>query len=161
MDLFMTYFEGSYMKQALDLASQAFVEEEVPVGAVIIETRTGRFLGQGKNSMKKKKNTLLHAEMIALQEALIFLDQERFWEEADIYVTLEPCPMCAAALSFARIRRIYFGAYDPKGGGIVHGPCVLESSSCSYKPEVYGGIYEGEASILLKEFFKNSRKTIM
>lgn len=148
---------NSYMEEALGLAQEAFDQGEVPVGAVLVDSSTGKVLGRGKNAMHHHKNPLLHAEMQAIQEALAYTNQERFWEEVDLYVTLEPCPMCAAAISLARIQRLYFGAYDPKGGGVIHGPRVLESSSCLYKPEVYGGIYEKESATLLKNFFQSKR----
>ncbi len=153
----MSVAKNFHMEEALKLAQEAFDQGEVPVGAVLVESQTGKILGRGKNAMHQLKNPLLHAEMQAIQDALINSNQERFWGEVDLYVTLEPCPMCAAAISLVRIQRLYFGAYDPKGGGIIHGPRVLESSSCLYKPEVYGGICEEESATLLKQFFQNKR----
>jgi tRNA(adenine34) deaminase len=97
-----------------------------------------------------------HAEMLALRAAASVLGAPRLLG-CDLYVTLEPCPMCAAAISFARIRRLYFGAYDPKGGGVVHGAKVYAHSTCHHRPEVYGGIREDEAASLLRAFFGNRR----
>lgn len=147
----------SYMAKALQMAEEAFLRGDVPVGAVLVEASSGKIVTQASNEMRLKKDPTQHAEMLVIQRGLQILGEERFWNEMDIYVTLEPCPMCAQALSFARLRRIYFGAYDPKGGGIEHGPRIFENQNCNHRPEVYGGVKEEACSQLLKRFFEELR----
>ncbi|MBS0185912.1 MAG: nucleoside deaminase [Proteobacteria bacterium] len=146
-----------YMQEALKLAANAAVNGEVPVGALVVEAHTGKIIAKTSNEMKARRDPTGHAEMIAIQKACEFLGHERFWDKMDLYVTLEPCPMCAQALSFVRLRRLYFGAYDPKGGGVEHGPRIFESTSCHYRPEVYGGIEETACVQILKDFFERLR----
>ena len=107
-------------------------------------------------SAEQLSDVTAHAEMLAIRKAALALNEPRL-VKCDMYVTLEPCPMCAQAISFARLRRVYFGAYDPKGGGIDHGPRIFEQSSCHYRPEVIGGLYETDSILLLKNFFANLR----
>ena len=145
------------MREALKLASNAASRGEVPVGALIVEADTGKIISKASNQMKELRDPTRHAEMIAIQKACEILGCERFWDKMDLYVTLEPCPMCAQALSFVRLRRIYFGAYDPKGGGVEHGPRIFESLSCHHRPEVYGGIEERLCLQVLKDFFERLR----
>ena len=144
------------MQCAYQEAEKAFSEEEVPVGAVIVDSQTGEIIAAAHNQMVQQKNPIAHAELLAIQKACQILDVERI-ETCDIYVTLEPCPMCAQAISFARLRRLYFGAYDPKGGGVDHVARIFESSSCHHKPEVMGGIEEKKCAELLLKFFKKVR----
>ena len=145
------------MQEALKMAEIASLKGEVPVGALIVDAQTGKIITRASNEMHQRQDPTQHAEMIVLQKACKILGQERFWDKMDLYVTLEPCPMCAQALSFTRLRRLYFGAYDPKGGGVEHGPRIFESTSCHHRPEVYGGIEETACSHILKDFFERLR----
>ena len=140
--------------EALRLARQASSVGEVPVGAVIVHNQT--IIAATHNLVETRHDVSAHAELEALREAGRILGT-RHLTDCDLYVTLEPCPMCAQAISFARIRRLYFGAYDPKGGGVEHGPRIFEQSSCHHKPEVIGGLREGECAALLKSFFAAKR----
>ena len=143
------------MEIALAEARAAGERGEVPVGAVIVGP-DGRIIAQTGNRTETNNDPTAHAEILAIREACRVTGEPRL-PDYDLYVTLEPCPMCAAAISFARIRRLYFGAYDPKGGGVEHGPRVYSHSTCHHRPEVYGGIAEGEAATLLREFFQALR----
>lgn len=145
-----------YMTAALVEAKKAAVRGEIPVGAVIVDAKTGKVIATASNMTEENHDATAHAEMLAIQEASKKLSTPRL-SECDIYVTLEPCPMCAAAISFARLRRVYFGAYDPKGGGIDHGPRIFSHPTCHHKPEVYGGMQEKECGEILKDFFKDKR----
>lgn len=144
----------SFMDQALDLARAAAAAGEVPVGCVVV--RDGVVIGRGANRTLTDRDPTGHAEMIAIREAARALGTERL-TDCDVYVTLEPCAMCAGAISFARIRRLYYGAADPKGGAVDNGVRFFASPACHHRPEVYGGIGEREASALLKEFFASRR----
>jgi len=144
----------SFMDQALDLARAAAAAGEVPVGCVVV--REGVVIGRGANRTLTDRDPTGHAEMIAIREAARALGTERL-TDCDVYVTLEPCAMCAGAISFARIRRLYYGAADPKGGAVDNGVRFFSSPACHHRPEVYGGIGEREASALLKEFFAGLR----
>ncbi len=139
---------------AFDAARAAAAAEEVPVGAVIM--RDGALIAAGANRTLRDKDPTAHAEMIAIRDACRALGSERL-PDCDLYVTLEPCAMCAAAISFARIRRLYFSADDPKGGAVEHGPRLFSQPTCHHAPEVYGGIRESEAAALLREFFQSRR----
>lgn len=143
------------MLTALRLAEQANAEDEVPIGCVIVSP-TGDFLTTASNKVEQLGNATAHAEILAIREACEKLGS-KFLEGCDLYVTLEPCPMCAGAISLARIRRLYFGAYDPKTGGVEHGPRVFSHPTCHHKPEVYGGIEEEKCGELLKNFFQGKR----
>jgi tRNA(Arg) A34 adenosine deaminase TadA len=142
------------MALALDEARAAAARGEVPVGAVVM--RDGVVLGRAGNRTLELRDPTAHAEMLALRMACEALGSERL-VGCDLHVTLEPCPMCAAALSFARIRRLYFGAPDPKGGAVENGVRLYASPSCHHVPEVYGGLRESEAAMLLRAFFKERR----
>lgn len=146
----------SPMGRALELAREAAAVGEVPVGAVIVDAATGRVIAEARNRTEADNDPSAHAELLAIREACRKAGAPRL-ENADLYVTLEPCPMCATAISFARVRRLYFGAYDPKGGGVEHGPRIFEQPTCHHRPEVVGGIAETEAGDLLKAFFKERR----
>lgn len=147
-----------YMEEALKMAQIAFSNGEVPVGAVLVDSLTNTLIARASNEMCARQDPLQHAEMIVIREGLLKLGMNKFLNNVDLYVTLEPCPMCAQAISFVRIRRLYFGAYDPKGGGVDHGPHIFESTSCHHKPEVYGGIKEMRSAKLLRDFFKERRR---
>ncbi len=128
---------------------------EVPIGAVIVGA-SGEILGRAGNRTLELHDPTAHAELLAIREACAKIGSERLID-CDLYVTLEPCAMCAAAISFARIRRLYFGAPDPKGGGVEHGPRFFAQSTCHHAPEVYGGIGEAASAALLKTFFAARR----
>jgi tRNA(adenine34) deaminase len=145
----------SHMQTALAEAEAAAERGEVPVGAVVIAA-DGTVLARAGNRMRELSDPTAHAEMLAIRAACARLGSERLMD-ADLYVTLEPCPMCATAISFARIRRLYFGATDPKGGGVEHGPRIFSQASCHHAPEVYGGIGETRAAALLRAFFAERR----
>ena len=140
------------MDLALDQARAAAGAGEVPVGAVLVEAATGRILAATRNRIEELKDPTAHAEVLAIRTAAAALGSPRL-PACDLYVTLEPCPMCAAAIAFARLRRVYYGAGDPKGGAIDHGVRLFEQPTCHHRPEVYGGIGETEAAGLLREFF--------
>ena len=140
------------MQQALLQAKKAFETDEVPVGAVIVDSISKEILAQSHNLTENLQDATAHAEMLAIQAACK-KKGSKYLNDCDIYVTLEPCPMCAQAISFARIRRIYFGAYDSKSGGVEHGARVLNATSCHHTPEIIGGIEETQCAQLLKAFF--------
>ena len=139
------------MEEALQEARDAGKRGEVPVGAVLLGP-TGELLARSGNRIVELKDPTAHAEVLVLREAAQNFGSERLLE-CDLYVTLEPCTMCAGAISFARIRRLYFGADDPKGGGVDHGVRFFEQPTCHHRPDVYGGIGAAAASKLLKDFF--------
>ena len=145
----------SPMLSALAEAEEAGSRGEVPVGAVIVD-ETGRTLARAGNRTRERTDPTAHAELLAIREACAAIGSERL-VGCDLYVSLEPCPMCATAISFARIRRLYFGAADPKGGGVEHGPRIFSQTSCHHAPEVYGGIEETRAGELLRRFFADRR----
>src|SRR6201982_729336 len=144
----------SFMDMALDEARGAGRRGEVPVGCVLV--RVNGVSARAGNRTLADRDPTAHAEMIALRHAAHRLGSERL-DGCDVYVTLEPCAMCAAALSFARIRRLYYGASDPKGGAVGHGVKVFVSASCHPRREIYGGLAEAAAGDLLKQFFKERR----
>jgi cytidine deaminase len=145
----------SHMLAALAEAEAAGRRGEVPVGAVLTDAG-GRVLARAGNRTRELNDPTAHAELLAIRAACAAVRSERL-ADADLYVTLEPCPMCAAAISFARIRRLYFGAADPKGGGVEHGARIFSQPSCHHAPEVYGGIEETRAGALLQAFFAGRR----
>ena len=144
-----------HMLAALAEAEAAGARGEVPVGAVVVAA-DGTVLASAGNRTRELNDPTAHAEMLAIRAACAVLQSERLGE-ADIYVTLEPCPMCATTISFARLRRLYFGAADPKGGGVENGPRIFTQASCHHAPEVYGGIEETRAAALLRDFFAARR----
>lgn len=144
--------QNKHMTAAITLAETAAQLGEVPVGAVLVDSTTGEVLAATHNRMLTDRDPTAHAEMQALRIAAASKGEIRL-TACDLYVTLEPCPMCAAALALARIRRIYFGAYDPKGGGIEHGPRIFMQPNCNHRPEVYGGISEDICAAQLRAFF--------
>lgn len=143
------------MTTALAEARAAAGRGEVPVGAAIVDP-AGRIVAQAGNRTRELNDPTAHAELLAIRAAGAVLGSERL-VDCDLYVTLEPCPMCAAAIGFARLRRLYFGAPDPKGGGVDHGPRIYAHPTCHHRPEVYGGIGEAESANLLRGFFRERR----
>lgn len=143
------------MEEALQEAKKAGKRGEVPVGAVLLGP-TGEVLARSGNRIVELKDPTAHAEVLVLREGALKFGSERLLE-CDLYVTLEPCTMCAGAISFARIRRLYFGADDPKGGGVDNGVRFFDQPTCHHRPDVYGGICAEEASQLLKDFFSVRR----
>jgi tRNA(adenine34) deaminase len=146
---------GTPMDLALEEAEAARARGEVPIGAVVVGAR-GEVLAKAGNRALELRDPTAHAELLAIREACAKLSSERL-ADCDLYVTLEPCAMCAAAISFARIRRLYFGSADPKGGAVEHGPRFFRQPTCHHAPEVYGGIGESKAAALLKDFFAARR----
>ena len=143
------------MRRALDLAKAAAAAGEVPIGAVV--TRDGVIIGEGENRNRRDNDPTAHAEMVAIREAARTLGDLRL-TGCDLWVTLEPCAMCAGAASHARIARLYYGAADPKGGGVEHGGRLFTQPQCLHRPDVYGGIGESEAAGLLRTFFAERRE---
>lgn len=145
----------SYMDRALDQARAAGKRGEVPVGAVLIAP-DGQVMALAGNRTRELSDPTAHAEILTIREACAHLGSERL-TGCDLYVTLEPCAMCAAAIAAARIRRVYYGASDPKSGGVAHGACVFSHPQAHHAPEVYDGIADAEAEQLLKDFFAGKR----
>ena len=141
-----------FMRVALSEAKEAFERDSVPIGAVIVQG--GEIIASAGNEVMKRKDPIAHAEILAIQRACKILDL-RILDQCDIYVTLEPCAMCAQAISLARIRNLYFGAYSPKYGGVVNGGQIFQHSL--HKTEFVGGLLESESELLLKKFFENKR----
>jgi tRNA(adenine34) deaminase len=144
----------SFMDMALEEARSAAAAGEVPVGCVIV--RDGSVLGRAHNRILADRDPTAHCEMLAIRQATALLGSERL-TDCDLYVTLEPCTMCAAAISFARIRRLYYGATDPKGGAVENGVRFFAAPTCHHRPETYGGIGEAAAATLLRDFFQARR----
>jgi tRNA(adenine34) deaminase len=144
----------SFMELALDEARKAQAAGEVPIGCVVVHD--GKVIGRGGNRTIADRDPTAHAEIIAIREAARTLGSERL-TGCDLYVTLEPCAMCAGAISFARIRRLYYGASDPKGGAVDQGVRFFSSPTCHHRPEVYGAVGESAAAALLQDFFRARR----
>jgi tRNA(Arg) A34 adenosine deaminase TadA len=142
----------THMEQAIAEAERAAARGEVPVGAVLVGAASGTVLAASGNRVMELHDPTAHAEMLVLRAA----GKERL-DACDLYVSLEPCAMCAAAISLARVRRLYFGAYDPKGGAVEHGPRWFQQPTCLHRPEIYGGIDETRAAALLRQFFQDRR----
>jgi tRNA(Arg) A34 adenosine deaminase TadA len=144
------------MRRALALARQAASVGEVPVGAVLVDSTSGAVLAATYNRVETDGDPTAHAELLAIRAAAAV--RGRKWlNGCDLYVTLEPCAMCAAGIALARLRRVYFGAYDPKGGGVEHGARVFDQPQCNWKPEVIGGLDERACGALLEDFFRRRR----
>lgn len=146
------------MMIAIKAAKQAAMEGEVPVGAVITDTKTGAVITQSHNQMRQNKNPCAHAEITAIQTACALLGQQRL-NGYTLTVTLEPCAMCAGAIAHARLDRLIFGAYDAKGGAVEHGACVFTHPSCHHHIEVIAGVEEQQCASLLSDFFKTKRQS--
>jgi tRNA(adenine34) deaminase len=144
----------SFIKKALAQARIAAQNGEVPVGAVLVKDR--KIIAETYNLVETRKDPTAHAEILAIRAATEILNSPRL-TDCDLYVTLEPCAMCAQAIAFARIRRLYFGAYDEKGGGVENGARIFSQPTCNHQPEIYGGIAESECGELLRDFFQGKR----
>lgn len=142
------------MRVALDAARDAAVDGEVPVGAVVMQA--GRIVAVAANAPRGLCDPTAHAEMLAIRAAAQALGRDRL-EDCDLWVTLEPCAMCAGAIAHARIARLYYGADDPKGGAVEHGPRFFGQPTCHHRPELFAGIGAGEAAALLRDFFAARR----
>jgi tRNA(adenine34) deaminase len=145
-----------HMQAALDEARAAFARAETPVGAVIVDPAADRIVARAGNRTRELRDPTAHAELLAIREACAAMGSERL-TGLDLYVTLEPCAMCAAAISAARIARLLYGASDPKSGGVEHGARVFAHAQAHHKPEVFGGVAEREAAALLRAFFSARR----
>ena len=145
----------SFMDQALEEARKAGARGEVPVGAVLVSA-AGTVVAAAGNRTRELNDPTAHAEMLVIRAACATLGRERL-QDHDLYVTLEPCAMCAAAIAAARLRRVYYGASDPKSGGVAHGACVFDHPQSHHMPEVYEGLAEEEAAALLRDFFAKKR----
>ncbi len=145
-----------YMALALEQAEAAARVGEVPVGAVLVDPLAGAVLARAHNLVEGSSDPTAHAELLVIRAAAAELGAARL-TGADLYVTLEPCAMCAQAIAFARLRRLYFGAYDPKGGGVEHGPRIFRQATCHHRPEVIGGVEETRCGDLLRGFFRARR----
>lgn len=145
-----------FMRRALDQARAAEARGEVPVGAVLADARTGAVIAEAGNRVEELNDPTAHAEILAIRAATAVRGAPRL-PDCDLYVTLEPCAMCATAISFARLRKLTFGAYDPKGGGVEHGPRLFAQATIHHAPEVIGGVMEAECAALLKTFFAKRR----
>ncbi|MEQ8509545.1 MAG: nucleoside deaminase [Rhodospirillaceae bacterium] len=152
----MTTRPKDYMALALKQAENASKIGEVPVGAVLVDSTSGQVIAAAGNRVETDRDPTAHAEMLVIRAAAKARGEARL-PDLDLYVTLEPCAMCATAISHARLRRVEFGAYDPKGGGVEHGPKIFTQTTCHHRPEVFGGIREAESSMLLKTFFQDRR----
>lgn len=144
----------SFMDIALDEARLAALRDEVPVGAVIVHK--GEVIARTGNRTRELFDPSAHAEILAIREACSILKKERL-TDCDLYVTLEPCAMCAGAISFARIKRLYYSAQDVKGGGVAHGGRFFDQSTCHHAPEIYSGLAEQDAQEILQNFFRSKR----
>ena len=142
------------MRRALNLAKTAADAGEVPVGAVVV--KDGKIVGEGHNRPRATHDPTAHAEIVAIRAAAAALGNDRL-DGCDLYVTLEPCAMCAGAIAHARVARLYYGADDPKGGAVVHGPRVFAQTTTHHRPEIYDGIGASEAAVLLRDFFAARR----
>lgn len=144
------------MMDALKEAGKAAASGEVPIGAVLVDSKSGEIVARAHNLTEAAFDPTAHAEILVIRDRCRQLEAARL-PDHDLYVTLEPCAMCAAAIAGARLRRVYFGAYDPKGGGVDHGPKIFDQPTIHHKPEVYGGIDEAACAQPLQEFFKERR----
>ena len=149
-------YQNTPMNEALTQAQVAFEADEVPVGAVITHHPSGAVIAATHNQTEQNQDCTAHAEMLAIAAAQKHLGQKSL-ADCDIWVTLEPCAMCAGALAHARIKRIYYGAADEKGGAVDNGPHIFNQPTTHHKPEIYGGISQSESAKLLKRFFKSKR----
>lgn len=149
-------YAQTYMQLAIEQARRAAARDEVPVGAVLVDMDSAEIIAQAHNRILLDCDPTAHAELLVLREGAKRLGTPRL-TACDLYVTLEPCAMCAHALAHARIRRLYFGAYDPKGGGVEHGPCIFFQPTTHHRPEVIGGLREAECAALLQDYFQTKR----
>lgn len=148
--------DADFMGLAFRQAEAAAARDEVPVGAVLVDSASRKVLAADHNRVEELHDPTAHAEMLVIRAVATGRKEKRL-PLCDLYVTLEPCPMCAAAVSFARIRRLVFAARDPKGGGVEHGPRIFQQPTCHHRPEVFGGLDETRSAGLLKAFFQAKR----
>lgn len=144
------------MRLALEEAKHALARDEVPIGAVLVHADTGKIIAKDSNRTRELADPSAHAEMLVIRSGCKKETKQRV-PDYNLYVTLEPCTMCTAAISFARIRKVIFGASDPKGGGIFHGAKFYEQPTCHHRPEVQGGLMEHECGQILRDFFRSKR----
>jgi tRNA(adenine34) deaminase len=144
------------MTEALKESARALSCGEVPIGAVLVDSATGNIVSRAHNLTETNSDPTAHAEILVIRQRCEAIKAPRL-PGHDLYVTLEPCAMCAAAIAGARLRRVYFGAYDPKGGGVEHGPRIFEQPTTNHRPEIYGGLDEAACAAPLQEFFKERR----
>jgi len=144
------------MEYAFLEAEAAAKRGEVPVGAIVVDCENGHIIARAGNRVEELNDASAHAEMLALRQASLLLETPRL-EKCDVYVTLEPCPMCAGLISMARVRRLYFAAFDAKSGGVDHGARVFDHPTCHHRPEIIGGVHESRAEKMLQDFFKKQR----
>lgn len=148
--------DAIYMQEALAEAELAAARDEVPIGAVLVDAATGQIVARAGNRTRELADPTAHAEMLVIRQHCAALGVQRI-PDHDLYITLEPCPMCAAAISFARIRRVIYGAADPKSGGIAQGPFLYTHPQLHHKPEVTGGVLAEECAAVLTRFFQKKR----
>lgn len=148
--------DAAPMRRALEAAAEAGQKGDTPVGAVLVDGTSGAVIAVAGNRVERDGDPTAHAEMLAIRAGAAALGVKRL-TGCDLYVTLEPCAMCAQAIAFARIRRLYYGAFDPKGGGIDHGARVFQQPTCNHRPEVIGGMMERACGDLLRAFFAARR----
>lgn len=148
--------DTKYMTFALEEARHAAARGEVPIGAILVDPASGQIIARNGNRTRELADPTAHAEILVIRDACKIAGAQRI-PGFDLYVTLEPCAMCAAAISFARIHRVIFGAPDPKGGGIVHGGKFFNQPTCHHRPDVIGPVMENDCGIILKEFFQSRR----
>lgn len=167
--------DNLHMKRAIELASDAAAAGEVPVGAVLVDWQSGEVVAEARNEVEALGDITAHAELSTIKNALLakqrsmceqqasmgkkpnVSNEDKYLSYCDLYVTLEPCAMCAGAIAHARIRRVIFGAYDPKSGGVEHGPKIFSHQTTHHKPEIIGGVEEGACAALLTTFFQGLR----
>lgn len=148
--------DKDFMELAFRQAEAAAKREEVPIGAVLVDSETGLVLAADHNRVEETHDPTAHAEMLVIRAVATGRKEKRL-PFADLYVTLEPCPMCATAISFARLRRVVFAASDPKGGGVEHGPKIFSQPTCHHRPQSFGGLDEARSAKLLRDFFRAKR----
>lgn len=148
--------DTDYMALAFAQAELAANRDEVPIGAVLVDSATGRVLATDHNRVEEWQDPTAHAEILVIRRAALALGTKRL-PAADLYVTLEPCPMCATAIAFARLRRVVYAASDPKGGGVEHGPRIFTQPTCHHRPEIFGGLETERSAEMLRRFFRTKR----
>ncbi|MET1027129.1 MAG: nucleoside deaminase [Dongiaceae bacterium] len=148
--------DKDYMALAFRQAESAAARDEVPIGAVLVDSANGTVLAADHNRVEEWQDPTAHAELLVIRRAAMARGEKRL-PLVDLYVTLEPCPMCATAIAFARLRRVIYAASDPKGGGIEHGPRIFAQPTCHHRPQVFGGLDQDRSATLLRDFFRAKR----
>jgi len=149
--------DTDYMALAFAQAELAASRDEVPIGAVLVESGSGKILAADHNRVEEWQDPTAHAELLVIRRAALARGEKRLLT-ADLFVTLEPCPMCATAIAFARLRRVVYAASDPKGGGVEHGPRIFTLPTCHHRPQVFGGLETDRSAEMLRRFFRAKRK---